>query len=170
MTFWQQMLASLIGAFFGFGFAIIGYVVTSEYRDHREQKIAGKQLRRELEYDISYLGTLIEQIDKFLRAVVSNNHSIYMYLRYVFFQRTFIQGAFHRGVLYKKLKDNEISKLNEILMHLDYGLEKQANDYIVKWQNNGVDQADASRYFEFEKDQLQDYGKTLKEFLNRLTV
>jgi hypothetical protein len=168
MTFGQQVLASFIGTTFGFAFAILLFLITNAIRRFFERKTLRKHLKREFEYDISLLQEWIEEIEKILRKITANDPAVFSYLRYTFFQRTFMQEAFRTGMMYNSLNNEDISNLNTVLLHCDLGIEQYVNSFIKQWQTGQLGQQEALRKFEFEKDELGKYKKRLQKILQKL--
>lgn len=168
MTFLQQVLASFVGSLFGFIFAIILFLVTVTIKEQFDKRTLLKHLKREFEYDISLLQEWIEEVDKILRKITANDLQVYTYLRYTFFQRSFMQEAFRSGMMYRSLNNEEISNLNNVLSHCDTGIEQYVNGAIQQWKNKQLLQQDALRQFEFEKEELQRFRKHLQEVLKKL--
>lgn len=168
MTFGQQVLASFIGTSFGFIFAILLFLITSKIKFSLEKKTLRKHLKREFEYDTSLLQEWTDEIDKILRKITANDLQVFSYLRYTFFQRSFMQEAFRSGIMYKSLNNEAISNLNSVLLHFDVGIEQLINGTIQQWNNGQLPQQDALRKFEFEKEQMQKYKKHLREIIGKL--
>jgi len=165
MTFCQQVLASFIGTTFGFIFSIILFLITWAIKRHHDRKTLRKHLKREFEYDISLLQEWIDEIDKILRKITANDHEVFSFLRYTFFQRFFMQEAFRSGLMYNSLNNEQISNLNNILLHCDAGIEQFINGIINEWKTSRKPQQEALRQFEFEKEELRKYQKHLREIL-----
>ncbi len=85
MTFGQQICATLIGTASGFVFALVLYFITNFIRELCSKNTLRKQLKRELQYDISLLQEWIDEIDKILRKIATNDTKVFSYLRYTFF-------------------------------------------------------------------------------------
>ncbi len=168
MTFEQQVLASFMGTAFGFIFAILLFFITSKIKASLEKKTLRQHLKREFEYDTSLLQEWTDEIDKILRKIAANDLQVFSYLRYTFFQRSFMQEAFMSGIMYKSLNNEEISNLNSVLLHCDVGIEQLINGTIQQWNNGQLPQQEALRKFEFEKEQLQKYKKHLREIIGKL--
>ena len=168
MTFQEQILSSFIGSFLGFIFAIILFFITNAIIKSQRKKNLNRHLKREFEYDISLLKSWISDIEKVLRKVTLNDFSVYSYLNYSYFQRTFIQKAFDSGIMYNKLDNEDISQLNTILTHCNINLEDYINSFIKKWKGNLLEQKEMSDIFEYEKDLLDKYIKNLSKILKKL--
>ena len=108
---------------------------------------------------------LIAEIDKILRKISASDHDVFNFLRYTFFQRTFMQEAFRSGLMYNSLNNEQISNLNNILLHCDVGIEQYINGIIHEWKTSQKPQQEALRQFEFETDELRKYQKHLREIL-----
>jgi hypothetical protein len=168
MTFGQQVLASFVGTTFGFIFAILLFLITSAIKSYLNKKTLRKHLKREFEYDISLLQEWIDEIDKILRKITANDPQVFSYLRYTFFQRFFMQEAFRSGIMYNSLNNENISNLNNILLHCDTGIEQYVNGAIQQWKTGQQPQQEVLRQFEFEKEELKKYQKHLREILGIL--
>lgn len=168
MTFIQQVVASFIGTTFGFIFSIILFLITWLIKTYLDKKTLKKHLKREYEYDVSLLQEWIDEIDKILRKITANDKQIFSFIRYTYFQRSFIQEAFRSGLMYNSLNNEEISNLNTILLHCDTGIEQYINGIIHEWKTDQKPQQEALRNFEFEKEELKKYQKHLREILSKL--
>ena len=168
MTFAQQVLASFIGTTFGFLFAILLFFITNAVKAHLAQKTLRKHLKREFEYDISLLQGWIDEIDKILRKITANDRNVFSYLRYTFFQQSFIQEAFRTGMMYNSLDDDDISLVNTVLMHCGFTFEQYMNWFVAQWQGEQLAQQEALQKFEFEKEELARYKKQLRQILEKL--
>lgn len=168
MAFEQQVLASFVGTTFGFIFAILLFLITGAIKSYLNNKTLRKHLKREFEYDISLLQEWIDEIDKVLRKITAGDPQVFSFLRYTFFQRSFIQEAFRSGIMYNTLNNEHISNLNNILLHCDIGIEQFLNGSIQQWKTRQLPQQDALRQFEFEKEELKKYQKHLREILGIL--
>ena len=69
-----------------------------------------KHLKREFEYDISLMQEWIDEVDKILRKITANDNKVFSFMRYTFFQRSFMQEAFKFGIMYDALDNEDISK------------------------------------------------------------
>lgn len=168
MTFLQQVLASFIGTVFGFIFAILLFLITNSIKAFFDRKTLLRHLKREFEYDSALLQDWIEEIDKVLRKITANDLQVFSYLRYSFFQRSFMQEAFKLGIMYNSLNNEEISNLNNILLHCDVGPEQYVNNAIQQWKNGQLQQRDALGQFEFQKDELKKFRKNLQEIVKKI--
>lgn len=168
MTFREQLWASLVGSFFGFVFAISLFFITNWIQLWLRNKSLQKHLQRELSYNISWLQELADDIDKILRQIIADDHGIYHYLRYSYFQRYFIQESFRNGILYDKLNNEDISYLNQMLLHCDVGVEQYVNSLIAQWKNQQIDKKAAVDNFEFQKSELVRYKKHLEQLLLKI--
>lgn len=166
VNFEEQILASFLGSFFGFAFAVILFLLTNQIIEKRNKKMLLRHLKREFEYDISKIQEWIDEIDKILRKITANDINVYSYLQYSYFQRAFVQQAFNSGIMYNKLDNEEISQLNTILSHFDIGYEGYINSLITQWKSSSIKQTDVLFKFEFEKDSLirfkQQYDEIIK--------
>jgi len=165
MTFVQQVLASFMGTTFGFIFSIILFLITWAIKSYVDRKTLRKHLKREFQYDISLLQEWIAEIDKILRKISASDHDVFNFLRYTFFQRTFMQEAFRSGLIYNSLNNEQLSNLNNILLHCDVRIEQYINGTIHEWKTSQKPQQEALRQFEFETEELRKYQKHLKEIL-----
>ena len=165
MTFTQQMLASLLGAFLGFASALVVFLITYFIRNYLAKRTLKKHLKREFEYNISLLQEWLEEIDKILRQIAASDIRVYIYLQYSYFQRYFIQEAFKLGIMYKLLTDDELSKLNTLLLRCSVVGEQYTNSIIAQWKTEKIAQTDALGKFEFEKDELKKHKIHLEHLL-----
>jgi len=165
MTFNQQMLASLLGAFLGFASALIVFFLTYYIRNYLSKRTLRRHLKREFEYNLSLIRDWIEEIEKILRKISSSDKKVYSYLQYSYFQRYFIQEAFKLGIMYNLLSNEELSKLNNSLIHCSLAGEQYINSIVSQWKSGKIEQSDALGRFEFEKEQLQQHKKHLGKLL-----
>lgn len=168
MTFGQQVLASFIGTTFGFAFAILLFLITNAIRGVSQRKTLFKHVKREFEYDISLLQEWIEEMEKILRKITANDSNVFSYLRYTFFQRAFMQEGFRTGMMYNALGNEDISNLNTVLLHCDFGTEQYVNSFIQQWKTGQLGEQDALQKFEFEKEELGRHRKRLQQILQEL--
>ena len=110
----------------------------------------------------------IDEVEKILRKITANDNKVFSFMRYTFFQRHFMQEAFKFGIMYDALDNEDISKLNTILIHCDVGIEQYVNSSIGQWNSDQIQQQEALNNFEFEKEELGMYKKHLKAILNKL--
>ena len=165
----QQIFASFIGTFFGFILAIVLFLITDTVKARSAKKILRKHLKRELEYDITLIQKFIDDIDKILHKITTDDSSVSTYLKYNYLQRSFIQRAFETGIMYDELNNDDISQLNALIMHCNFGSEQYVNELIQSWRERRQEQKGALGKFEFEKELLQNYKKLLEEILKKLT-
>lgn len=166
--FKEQILASFIGTFFGFVFAILLFFITNKMIEIRNRRILYRHLKREVEYDISLIQEWIDEIDKVLRKITAKDLNVFSYLKYSYFQRSFIQQAFISGIMYNKLNNEEISQLNTILSHCDINFEGYVNSLITQWKSSTIEQKEVLTNFEFEKDSLNRFKRELDDIIKKI--
>lgn len=168
MTFQQQVIATLLGSIAGFLFAIFIFYITENIKTKRIKKNLIKNLKREFEYNISLLQGWIDEIDKILRKITTDDRQIFSYFKYSYYQRLFTQESFHFGILYELYNNEDISTLSTILLHCDINGEQYINQKITQWNTVQIEQRKVLSTFEFEKETLQKYKKQLTELLGKL--
>ena len=118
---------------------------------------------RELDHNLSLLSKWTADVEKLLRQVASDDRSVYSFFMYTNFQRSFIQQAFALGIIYERLSDEDVSTLNNVLLHFDQGIMAHLNGSVKQWQNATISKADMSKRFEFE---LQEINKMSEQLMH----
>ena len=166
MTFKEQIIASCIGTFFGFIFAIVLFFITNFIQQLLVKISFRAYLKREFKYNISLLKEWIDEIDKVLRKITAEDKQVYSYLKYSFFQRYFMQESFKLGIMYKLFDNEDIFSLNKVLLHCDIGMEQYVNSLIDRWKKGEIKRQEALDAFEFQKEELKEYKKHLEKLLS----
>lgn len=163
MTFGQQLLSTLIGTISGFLFSIALFYLTQKIKHWNEKNNILKSLKREFRYNLSLLNNLLNDINKTITKISADDKDVFFYFRYANFQRLFLQEAFRLGLLYDKLKDDDINNIDGILTHFSASYESYINQKIDEWKNDGINKKDMLKIFEFERDTLEKYIKQLEQ-------
>ena len=169
MTFCENVTATLVGTTSGFVFAVALFYLTEYWKRNSEKTNLLKNLKREFKYNLALISGWIEEYDKILRKMTTDDLQVYPSLKYTYFQRYFVQTSFGHGILYAKLTDDDdVSGLNTILVHFDSPAEQYILNLVNNWKNGTIDKVTASRAMEFEKDLAVRYKKTYETILQKL--
>ena len=100
MTFGQQILAALIGSFFGFLAALLMLWIKSTFDRSQKEKSLVQNLRYEIEYNMNLLSQYDEQVTKCIEALSANSKAIYLEIYYALIARHF-SILFYQKVLFQ---------------------------------------------------------------------
>lgn len=171
MTFGEQIIATFIGAISAFIFSIALFYFTEKWRNSTVNKNLRDNLQKEFEYNIAFLEEYKSDFEKLLRKVTANDTQIYTIFRFYRLQRLFILEAFNRGLLYQYLTPEDINNLDSMLNYFSNVQDQLEWDRLRKFIEGTLNQQEALRSYEYDKEQIEKYinvQKTLKEKLKGL--
>jgi len=166
MTFFEQVLATFIGALAAFVFSLVLFYLQEKFKEGKNGKTLMSNIKKECDFNVIFLEDFKDQFDKFLRKISANDKSAFLPLKFEKVQRLFISKAFNEGLLYDSLKAEELQELDSML---DYFSQSTNNFFWTRLQafcSGKTDAAAALPGFEFDKEKIQKYinfQKLIKE-------
>lgn len=141
MEFWQQVLATFIGAIGGFVLSMAFFYWKENHVKKSEKKSIKENLIKETEYNIKFLNDLEKTINKAIRDISNEETNIYVVFEFYKLQRFFIITAFQKGVLYKCLTIDEIRTVDTMLNFFDVNktTDRYAYNKIEEYTNELTD-------------------------------
>lgn len=169
MNFWQQAAATFIGALSGFIFSIALFYVTEKVKQHSYADNLEKNLQKELDFNLSLLETIKDEIDELLRKITANDaQHIFTIFKYEQLQKNFLQQAFWNGTLYNKLTPEKVYKVQEMWNFFTFDTTQFDMNNVATFQRGQNSQLDTLSRFEFVKKTVGDYIKFNKELKTKL--
>jgi len=165
MTFKEQLLSTSLGSFLGFLFAILLFFITYWLINKKTKDSYKKLLKREFLFNISLLETWLDYFDDDIVKISNDDHNIYHYFKYADFQVYFLKKAFEFGIVYDLLKkDEDISKLIDMLSFFSLASEQFVNQQIKLWNSKAIDKKTITDRMQFDKNKVNEYLKFIKVF------
>jgi len=165
MIFREQLFSTFLGSFLGFLFAILLFFITYWLANKKIKSSYKKLLKREFEFNISLLETWLNDLADVIVKISNDDHNIYHYFKYVDFQVYFLKKAFELGIIYDSLKkDEDISKLIDMLNFFSSTNEYFVNQQIKSWKNDEIDKKTITDNMQFGKSEISKYLKFLENF------
>lgn len=171
MTFVEQITATFIGAISAFVFSIALFYLTEKWKNSTVNKNLRENLQKEFEYNIAFLEEYKSDFEKLLRKITANDTQIYTIFKFYRLQRLFILEAFNRGLLYQYLTPEDINNVDSMLNYFSNVQDQLEWDRLGKFKEGTLNQQEALRSYEYDKEQIEKYinvQKTLKEKLKGL--
>jgi hypothetical protein len=150
-TFWERVIATLVGTVAGFLFSIALFYLTEKFKRERERTKVLKGLRRELTFNLRLLESWLRGIETARPQVAAGDQNIYLYLDYSRVLRIFVQQAASAGLLYDLLADEELVALDKALRTCDVPAEQDFMQKLQQWKDGTIDNAQMFRTLEFHK-------------------
>jgi len=171
MIFWEQIIATFIGALVAFIFSLFLFYLTEKWKNDRINKNLNKNLQKEFDFNVHFLEQFQADFEKMLRQITAKDTQIYTIFRFNKLQRLFILEAFEKGLLYQYLSADEINELDSMLNYFNNTSDQYSWGILNEYKVDVTTQQDALRKFEYDKDQIERYlnlQKTLKNKLNKI--
>ena len=159
MTFTQQIFATFIGAFAAFIFSIALFYLTEKWKNSRINKDLSGNLQKELTFNITFLESFEDEIEKGLRQISADDKSVIIIWKFSQFQRLFIQEAFNKGLLYKHLRTEDITGVDAMLSFFTPAQDQLAIAQLQSYKIGQAEKAVTLRNFEYNRNKIQEYKK-----------
>lgn len=170
MSFEQNIFSTLIGTFAGFLFAIALFYLQNKWSLALQKRNLKKNLKKEFEFNLKFLEKTLDDVNKIIERITTNNKKVYTFLKYTNLQRIFLQIYFQQGYLYDALSPEEIQLLDEILLHFDKPYQDYINIQIEGWRTGTINQADMIDVFAFERDNVIKYIDAVKDISKKIEI
>lgn len=161
MSFWTQVIPTLVGVVAGFIFSIALFYLTERWKSSAERKSTLRNVRAEINYNIGLLKRMREHVTAVLQDIATDTPRIYKEFEFERFQKVFINIAFAKGILYENLSSEDINRIDEMFMYFDTSNDVFANQILVGLSSNSSQKSYASSMF-------QQFNKKISEHLEFL--
>ena len=168
MTFEQQIISTFIGALAGFIFSIFLFYLTEKWKNSKIHRDLSTNLQKEFDYNINFLENYEAEFGKLIRKVTANDKQIFTIFRFNKLQRLFLLEAFNKGLLYKYLSPDDINELDAMLSYFTNSMDQVHLMYVDEYKNDKTNQQESLQRFEYNKDQISKYLKTVKTLKEKL--
>jgi hypothetical protein len=139
MTFTQQLLATLIGAFGGFCGSLVLFWIKEKLQDRAKETALLKNLSFELDYNINLLSKFDDDLTGCLEKVAADNKSVYANKIDYSLVASFFSIQFYKsGLLPKYVHYESVKRWNEALIDLSPGSEDYFLDLLGKWRKSDI--------------------------------
>jgi hypothetical protein len=155
MTFWIQVTATAIGAFFAFLFGLALFWIKERLISADRKKKAIKNLLYEFEYNLTWLNEYKKKINNCIEAVSTDKRNIYLNLDYGFVAVFFAKQFYNEGYLPDFLHQEEMRKWNIFLSSLSPGSEAYVEEEVDKWREKNGDKKSVSNALKNEMNDVQ---------------
>jgi len=132
LSFWQQVLATLIGVIVGFGFSIFLIRV----QQWLQKKTLKKNLHKEIKYNSDYLKDLKQNISETMKNINAGLAITYVPFNLNLYSRTFLGAYFNNGYLFDVLGAQEIKDLSQTLLVLTEPTQKYIETLLSTWRSD----------------------------------
>ena len=133
MSFWQIVLSTALGAFFGFVAAIFLFFV----KDGRQKKVHRtsivENLRMELVYNINLYEGFEKNIQGCIEAISNDSRDFFLELNYETVATHFAIEFYKSGLLLKYFHSEDMRRWNVILTKVSEGNERFVMEYVENW-------------------------------------
>lgn len=165
MTFQEQLFSVFLGSILAFLFGILLFLITYWLVNKKVKNSYKKLLKREFAFNISLLETWLSDFADVIVKISNDDRNVYHYFKYADFQVFFLKKAFEFGIVYDLLKkDEDISKLIDMLNFFSSSSEQFVNQEIKLWKNNAIDKRTITDKMQFDKSKINEYLKFIKVF------
>lgn len=166
MNFNEQIIATFIGSFLAFIFAIILFLVTNWLTAKKARKSYKQLLKREFSYNVELLQKWLNELTDVLGKISADDKNIFNYFKYTYFQVYFLNECFKYGIVYELFKkDKDIENLNAMLGFFNPGGEQVINNDITSWKTNQIDKKNITSRIQYQKKKIDEYRIYLQECL-----
>jgi hypothetical protein len=155
MTFWIQVTATGIGAFFAFLFGLALFWIKEGLISADRKKKAIKNLLYEFEYNLNLFKKYKKGITDCIEAVSTDKRNIYLNLDYSFVATHFAKEFYKEGYLPDFLHQEEMRKWNIFLSTLSAGSETYVEETVDKWREKNGDKESVSSALKYEMNEIQ---------------
>lgn len=168
MDFWNQVLATFIGAFVALLFSMALFYLTERWKTEMGNKDLLSNLQSELDFNLEFLRNYKDEFDKTLRKISAGDKNIYTIFKFIKLQRLFLMGAFNKGLLYKLLNSEEITDLDSMLTYFNTSTEQIAWSTLNGFKSGEIQKQAALEYFEYDREQIGKYIKVIESVKKKL--
>jgi len=168
MAFWQQVLATMIGATAGFLFSLALFFLKDHLALRKYKKAARKNLVREFLYNIKLLDGLAAEVTKAIERVSADDRANTYFLTYERYQRYFMQQSYTQGLLFDYFDAEEVTELQNVSFEFLVGTEAFVNQKMEAFKKGTVDKAEMVGILDFERDRLQKAKPRLNKLAKKL--
>jgi hypothetical protein len=164
MKFWEQALATSIGALAGFIFALILFWIKERWKKNRLTNQLLNNLHFELEYNLNVFKTYQQRVTECIEAVNSDNKEVYINLDYKFIASYFSIQFYREGLARKYLHYEDMKQWNDVLSNHSEGMEQYILDILESWRKSEVEKDKVFKLLKHHRDQLN-YAIKMVEYL-----
>ncbi|MFI5330279.1 MAG: hypothetical protein ACHQ2F_04485 [Desulfobaccales bacterium] len=164
MKFWEQLLATFIGATAGFIFSLVLFWLKEQWKQNRLIKNLLVNLHFELEYNLNLFKKYSERVTECIEAVNSGNRQVYINLDYTFIASYFSLQFYREGLASKYLHYEDVKQWNDVLSNHSQGMEQYILDILESWRKSEVEKEKVFNLLKHERDNLN-YGIKMTEYL-----
>lgn len=164
MKFWEQLLATSIGATAGFIFSLVLFWLKEQWKQNRLIKNLLVNLHFELEYNLNLFKKYSERVTECIEAVNSGNKQVYINLDYQFVASYFSLQFYREGLATKYLHYEDMKQWNDALSNHSPGMEQYILDILESWRKSEAEKDKVFNLLKHERDNLS-YAIKMMEYL-----
>jgi hypothetical protein len=164
MTFFQQVIATLIGSFCGFLAALAMLWIKNWVDSSQKEQALLKNLRYEFEYNINVLTKFEDLFTKAIEAIGADSRQVYLNLDYSFIARHFSIQFYREGLVSKYLHVDDVKRWNDFLSDLSPGGDTFVLNTLEQWRHASIDKEEVFKVLTHVRGQIR-YAKELSEYL-----
>ena len=170
MTFWQQLLTTFAGAFFGFISALVLFWVKENVSSGKRDAALVKNLMYELDYNIALYGKYVEEITKVIEAANAGLKSTYLTINYSFVARFFSIQFYQAGLIQKYLHHEDMKMWNDFLIRLSEGGQAYVMSRLEAWRKNEIAKEELFTALQYEREQIEYALKATKYIKQKIEM
>jgi hypothetical protein len=164
MKFWEQLLATSLGATAGFIFSLFLFWLKENWKQSRLIRNLLTNLHFEIEYNLNLFKKYSERITECIEAVNSDNKTVYINLDYKFVASYFSLQFYREGLVTKYLNYEDMKQWNDVLTNHSPGMEQYILDILESWRKSEAEKDKVFNSLKHERDNLN-YAIKMMEHL-----
>jgi hypothetical protein len=166
MAFWQQVIATLIGATSGFLFALMLFWIRERSTKKRLEKHLLKNLHYEFEYNLNLFRKYAGRISECIEAINAGDKNVYLSLDYNFVASFFSMEFYREGLASKYLHYENMKRWNDFLSNHSPGSEEYVLSTLESWRKSEIEKGKVFKALKHERNQLN-YAIEMIEYLKQ---
>jgi len=156
MTFSEQILATLIGTFFGFMGSLVLFWIKEKVTKNNQKNSLVNNLRYELDYNIALYRKYEADITKCIECIGADDRTTFLNIDYEYIARFFAIQFYQNGLIQDYLHHEDMKRWNDFMITLSSGSQKYAVEQLQAWKNKEIKKEDAFSSLSHERDQIRD--------------
>lgn len=164
MTFWNYVIATLIGTTAGFLFSLAFFWLKERVKQNYLTKNLIINLKYELEYNLNLFKKYSIKVSECIEAINSGKKDVYLNLDYNFVSSYFSIQFYREGLTRKYLHYEDLKRWNDIVSNHSAGSEKYVMDAVESWRKTEIEKEKVFSALKHERDQLN-YAIEMIEYL-----
>lgn len=164
MTFWEQVVSTLIGTSSGFVFALVLFGIKGKLKRASEETDLVKNLHYEFAYNRNLFEKYIKKIGEVIETINAGDRKAYLSIEYEYVASYFSIQFYQSGLCSKRLHYEDMKRWNDVLVNHSQGSETYVMEAVEKWRKDKIEQTDVVNALKLERTQLE-YARDMIDYL-----